>query len=566
MAGADEISDDQWRLDNQTSERSAQPPSPPAGVAGLSHQRLTRAVYVVTAEHFAWYLLAAYALATRMVAVGRLPLDRAPATDALAALVIAEHGRRAFALADASWVTIVESWIFAAAGATDAHSRIVVMLCSLLMVVCGFAMRPVLGRAGAIAFAALLAISPSVTYFSRSGSTAIASMAFMMAAIAIAESMRRRPGALRAAALGVAIALWLTADPIGYATAAATVLSLILIGAAGAVRIDHRRLRLRVWWARRRALVIVCAIVVICLWIVLTTAFFHRTLVISFESSLAAAFAPPTAAFHRAVHGLIPILVIYEFTMVALAIVGAAVIVSRRSGDRFAQWSLAWAIVTLATLASVSPSRADAIVAIVLPLALVGAYAADWTHQSERWTSIRYGIAGAFALTLYVQLVTSFVYPAPDTSEAPWRRHALLFWSDPTTSIQTVSECARVRSAVSSAGASAMIPDDAPQVQWYLRDFAPAGSPASANVVVTIGKTQSGALAGNPDAPQQFGFEQWWSPDFRALTIAGAIKYFFTQRAWSDVQIRDLEIAIPPPNKPLSGSPSRAGRGQGSGS
>jgi len=104
-----------------------------------------------------------------------------------------------------------------------------------------------------------------------------------------------------------------------------------------------------------------------------------------------------------------------------------------------------------------------------------------------------------------------------------------------------------------------MIPDDnqAPQVRWYLRDFALTDSPAAANIVVTIGKTQSGALAGNPDAPQ-FGFEEWWPPDFRTLTMAGAIRYFFTQRAWSDVEIRDLEIAIPRPDRP----PSATTRGE----
>ena len=176
----------------------------------------------------------------------------------------------------------------------------------------------------------------------------------MMIAIAIAESMRRRPSVMRAAGLGVAIALWLTADPIGYVTGAAMFVSLILVGAVDAVRIDHRRLRLRVWWDRRRALVIVCAIVAIGLWLVLTTAFFHRPLVASVEYYLHAAFAPPSIAFRRAIHRLIPILVFYEFIVVALAIVGAIAIVSRRIGDRFAAWSVVWAIVSLATIAAVS--------------------------------------------------------------------------------------------------------------------------------------------------------------------------------------------------------------------
>ena len=551
MAEADKIADDAWRLDDQSVERaepdprSTAPTAEIAVAANLSNARLTRAVYVVTAEHLAWYAIAAYALVTRIVALGARPLDQAQATRALAASVIAAHGRAAFALADASWVAIVEGWIFAAFGATDATSRIVVMICGLLLVAIGFALRPVLGRAGALSFAGLIAISPSVTYFSRGGGSAVASTAFMMIAIAIADGMRRRPGGVRALALGVAIALWLSADPIGYVTAAAVIASLIAVGLADLVRVDHRRLRIRVWWARRRALVLVAAIVAAGLWLLVTTAFFHRPFVAALEYALAAAFAPPSIAFEHAIHRLLPVLLFYEFLILSLALVGAAVVVSRSVGDLFAAWSLVWAIMTCAILAAVGVNRADAVIAIVLPLAIVGAYAIDWMHQSERWNSIRYPLAAAAALTLYIQCVTNFVYPAPDASEAAWRRHALLFWSEPATSIQTVRECRRARNAASPAGASAAIPDDAPQVQWYLRDFAPAAAPGTASIVVTVGSTQSGAAAGNPDA-SQFGFEEWWTPDFRKLTIADALRYLFTQRAWSDVEIRDLRIALTP--------------------
>ena len=82
-------------------------------------------------------------------------------------------------------------------------------------------------------------------------------------------------------------------------------------------------------------------------------------------------------------------------------------------------------------------------------------------------------------------------------------------------------------------------------MQWYLRDFTQTDSPEDANIVVTIGKTESGAVAGNPDA-SEFGFEESWTPDFSKLTTVNAIRYFLTQRAWSDVEIRELEIAIRP--------------------
>ena len=553
MAGEERFPDDEWRLDEEPLERVEQEPPSEAPTAklsyNLSHERLTRAVYVVTAEHLGWYVVAAYVLITRTMALGARPLDARQGADALTAFLIAQHGRAAFALSVASWVTILQGWIFAAIGATDATSRIVVTLCALMMIASAFALRPALGRAGALAFAALIATSPSVGYFSGAGSSAIASLAFMMVAIAIAESMRRRPTVIRATALGVAIALWLTADPIGYVTASAMIVSLILVGVVDAVRIDHRRLRMRVWWERRRTLVIVCAFVVIGTWLVLTTAFFHRPLVNSVEYQLNAAFAPSLIAWLHALHRIVPILAFYEFLVVALAIVGAAAIVSQRIGDRFAAWSVVWAIVSVAVFAAVGANQPNAIVAIVLPLALVAAYAVDWMHRSLRWKSIRYALAAALALTVYVQIATNFVFAVPDTSEASWRRHALLFWSEPATSIRTVKECERVRNSVWASGTSASVTDDAPQVQWYLRDFAQTGSPADANVVVTIGKTQSGAVAGNPDAPE-FGFEEWWNPDFRALTPGGAIKFFFTQRVWSDVEIRNLEIKVAKPDGP----------------
>jgi hypothetical protein len=94
-----------------------------------------------------------------------------------------------------------------------------------------------------------------------------------------------------------------------------------------------------------------------------------------------------------------------------------------------------------------------------------------------------------------------------------------------------------------------MIPDDAPQVQWYLRDLTLTDSITEASIVVNIAKTERGASAGDPDAPQ-FGFEEWWTPDFRTLTVGRALAYFFAQRAWSDVEIRDLEITTQKPAKP----------------
>src|SRR4029077_14894201 len=240
---------------------------------------------------------------------------------ALAALATAKHGLGG---AHGAWITMLQGWIFAELGAHDATARIVVALCGLLLVSSAFAMRPYLGRAGALAFAAMLALSPTATYFSRTGSTAIVSATFMVIAIAIAESMRVRPRVVGAIGLGAAIGVWLSADPIGYATVVAVVIALIFVGIYHALTIDHPRLRARIWWERRRALVIVAAMVAIAVWLPLTTGLFTRSLFEVLRSDLRAAFVPPTISLRHGLHTVVAILGFYEFAILILAIAGPA--------------------------------------------------------------------------------------------------------------------------------------------------------------------------------------------------------------------------------------------------
>jgi len=365
----------------------------------------------------------------------------------------------------------------------------------------------------------------------------------MVIAIAIAESMRMRPRLIGAIGLGAAIGAWLSADPTGYATAVAVVVALIFVGIYDALTIDHPRLRARIWWERRRALVIVTAIVAIAIWVPLTTGFFTRSLFEALRSDLSAAFVPPAVSLQRGLHTIAPILGLYEFAILILAIGGAATIVSAQTRRIFAVWTLVWAIISTALFISVGANHPAAVVGLLIPFAMLAAFTIERMHHSLRWDSIRYALAAAALLTLHVQFLANFAYPAPDTSEAPWNRHALLFWAEPATAIQVRKECARAENSVPIHGASVIVPDDAPQLAWCLRDLARANNAASASLVVTVGPTRSGAVAGNPDAPQ-FGFEESWNPDFHKLSLIGALRYWLTMRAWSDVEIRDLEILI----------------------
>ena len=534
---------DQWRLGTGLSAAPAAPaPQTPVRVSAKPGEvRLARPIYVVTVEHLGWLLLAVWTILTRMAALGARPIDAPAARRALLALAISRDGMPALGANQtihATWIDIAQGWIFATVGASDASSRIVVAACGLILVATAFAMRPQVGRAGALALAGFLALSPSVTYFSLGGSQVVASMAFMMVAIVVAASMTRRPTATRAIALGCAIALWLTADPIGYPTALAAIWSLVIVGLFNAMRVDHPRLRARVWWERRRVLVLITTAVAIALWICLTTAFFNYSLTTVVVENVRSLYWRAEPGF--GIFVLAPIAIFYEFAIVVFA--GCGVLVAFRQRTGFMRWLLVWSLFGTAEVI-LAANRPGCMVALLIAPAILAAIGIDWIFQSARWNSLRYPAAALAALTLYVQMITNFVHAAPNTNEAAWDRHALLFWSEPATSVQTARECARAENAVTAADATAAIPTDAPQVAWYLRRFVPAATPESASIVVTVGKTVAGSSSGNPDSPE-FGFEESWSPDFTKLTALKAVRYFFTQRAWSDVEIRDLSIQV----------------------
>src|SRR5260370_8335855 len=88
---------DQWHLGEELDapledQEPQPPPSRAPTVSNLSRDRLTRPVYVVTAEHLGWTLVAAYAFITRLSALGARPLDPAEAPRPLAALPLSNPG------------------------------------------------------------------------------------------------------------------------------------------------------------------------------------------------------------------------------------------------------------------------------------------------------------------------------------------------------------------------------------------------------------------------------------------------------------------------------------------
>src|SRR5579871_5298066 len=208
---------DEWRLGLEPGEPPPPPPpSPPVREAvarDLSADRLDAPLYVLTVEHLGWAIIASYALLTRLGGLGLRPLGSTEATDALFARDLASHGLGALALNPPSsgWLDPLRAGVFLAFGTSDFGARIVAAIFGLLLIGAALSMRRYLGRAGALAFAAMLTMSPTLTYVSRSTSPTIPAIALVVIAIALVFALVGASETVMVVGLAVAIALALSA-------------------------------------------------------------------------------------------------------------------------------------------------------------------------------------------------------------------------------------------------------------------------------------------------------------------------------------------------------------------
>lgn len=548
MPHDDKRGPDDWRLGIDPAERAELPPAPVAQGAEVhnahSVRRLERALFVVTAEHLGWILVAAYTILSRFSALGERPMFPGEAARALGEYAFASGGQYpAAAAAGLGWIGIAQIGIFHAFGVSDFSARAVAALAAILLLGAAFALRYAIGRAGALGLAAMIALSPTMMYFSRTGTAANAAIAFVMVAVVLAMALARRPSALRAAGVALALVLAIGAGPVGAIGVLTAAIALVIVGIINAIAGGNTVLRVRVWWTRRGWLLVAGAIVFIAVWIflieILSAAPLRVPLWASFAPLLNAGATPALSVprFYLAIIGF------YEFAIALAALAGVIAIVARGVRSYFAGWCLVWTIVSLAVWTIARPYRAEFAIGFVVPMALLGACGLQWLHQRQAWEIVRYPVAAFAILTLYVQFLTNAVAAAPNASEANWQRRASLLWSEPATTIQIRDACSR---AIKTAGpgATAALPGDAPAIAWYLRALSPAADPARASIVAT--RIASSATAGSQSS-YQFGFEERWSPDFSKLTPAAAAKFFLAARAWSEIQVDDLAIEVRQP-------------------
>jgi hypothetical protein len=237
---------------------------------------------------------------------------------------------------------------------------------------------------------------------------------------------------------------------------------------------------------------------------------------------------------------------------VIAAVLGALAFVTFQLRRRIAAVAFLWTICSALFFFADPARRQDWLVMMIVPAALMGAAFIDLIHRSEAWRVVRYPVLALALLTVYVQLATNFVHVAPDPSEASWAHHMLLFWTDPATTMIAEQEFNHDERAVTDRG-TVFFAEDGPVARWYLRDLKPADSAANADLVVASTSTEKQP---NPLQTYDFTLNEKWTPSLATLTPSAALRYFFFQRAWSDVVGTEVRVDQKGPTPAAVGAPS----------
>ena len=538
-------------LPAQVSAPVTEPQPPPPN---LSHDRLEAPLYVVTVEHLGWAAVALYALITRLGALGLRPLNSIEAARALVAGEIASHGLRVLAVAtlQAGWLDVSRAGVFLAFGESDFGARIIAAIFGLALIGSAFAMRRQLGRAGALAFATMLAISPTLTYFSRAASPSIPAIALVVIMLALMFALVGSSGTVKVAGVAIAIAAALSVEPIVVPIGAIFVAMLIVMGIGELIFRRHPMIRLRVWWERRSAQMAFCAAIALGLFAALESAIGRRNLLVSIVYGAAQQWWPILHPDLRA--GLVfylPAIAFYEFAIVIFALLGALAFAVFLLRSRVAVIAFLWMIFSAAFFLADPVHRHDWTAMILVPAALMGAVVIDAIHRTAAWRWFRYPAAVLVLLTIYVQLAINFVHVAPDPSAASWKRHLLLFWTDPATTTVAEEEFAHAERRVTDRGA-AFLMEPSPVARWYLRDLNPTYTADNADLILSLANAEKPVNVGESF---DFTLDEKWEPNVSGLTPISALRYFFTQRVATDVSSTDVRVDVRSPS-PANAAPA----------
>ena len=380
-----------------------------------------------------------------------------------------------------------QALVFSVLGTSEFTARLLPALFGAACVALVYPLRRHMGNLGALFAGLLLAISPSMVYYSRFLRNDIYLVFFTLASVVLVLALLEERGARRHmlyAVLGASLALMCTTKESAYITLAILAISALVVA---------------LWFARDR--LGVSSVLGTAPDVLIATASFVLVFVAMysffFYDVTQAAHAVPRAFEHwihmheiRRIGGpwyyYLPILILYEYPILILGLLGGVLAVHRRDGVWI--WVLLWALFTLAFYSDMQEKVPWLVVHILLPLALLAGYflahLVEETGAKSRWTVLLVlaillvPYAASSIATNYThvnaQKMISYIQP-PDSLAAVMDRVQNMHAQHPAT---TIIVCARQ--------------NDYWPIPWYVRGMrvsylSDAPSTLEADIVIVEG-------------------------------------------------------------------------------
>jgi hypothetical protein len=515
----------------------------------LTTERLSRPVGVITVEHLAWSAIALWTVITRLVLLRMAPLAPLESRHALFEYDLINGTDLASAVgyhpASAGWVHLLEAGVMALGGATDFTARLIFVLSGVAIIAVIFRMRPFVGRAGAIVAAAVIATSPTFTYFSRASAMSIMAATAAMVVIETFMTLTQRPSFTRAVILGCACGILCATGLPGMAAGGALLAALALLGVSQLLVTRRAILNARVWLVRHAPGVVAAIIAGGVSWLASEMSLFKPMAVVRNVERLWNDVRAPDylASLRHYATGI----VLYEFLITLVAITGLIAIFSLRAWSRFTFFSLLWLLMSCAYFFGSRERDCERLVLILLPLVMTGAIGVGYWHGTRTWPYLRLVLVLCSAATVYVQVEANFFYPAPDANETPWTRHANLYWRDGATPIQARDLLKAIRHRFPKEGGTVLNRGMwQPSLRWYLRDFRSTSTAKLADLIVGPNAQRFTAGDSNLEAPASLEIEESWDPTISTLTAGDAFRFVFRAVAWSPLRSDTIALAVRP--------------------
>ena len=450
--------------------------------------RFESPVLVFTFEHICWLIVGLYAIASRLALLGARPLAPNEAGIALFEYRLSREGLSPLGgegLTLPGLIHLTQAALMRLAGANDFTARIGFALCALGLIAVAYTMRRYVGRVGALAVAGLIAISPTVTWLSRSDSMATVALVTALITMRLFLAFLSSPRFAIAAGMGIGAALTMSSDATGQAIVPIMIAAGLLLAGVEAIANPDFRDELGFLKGTAERLT-VAAIIGTAFYVNLTP---HRLLMPS---------GSETGSLNAlAYYG--PIAATYEILIVILAGTAAYLCAANRIRSPLARWCAIWAALSVGSFLLIPARSIEFAVLMLLPLVFLAGFAVDYLYHARIWRWLRIPLVIAGATTIYFQIGSNFIYSTPVLS--PGVASFLPPWGEAATTEESRKAGEKISASLSEerrayppkvyVAAGAMLDP----IRWYLRDFATSADPNSAEVVVFPGSSQGASSA-----------------------------------------------------------------------